>query len=139
MATSLPSTLQEQISESRSLELSYVVLHPQAILMDKNTKRNILIPFSSLTNKYKDSLSTIVETVVLDDATARHYLYNPKLLSYDLYGTAEFWNDLLILNNCYSVFEFDISKRLKYYDPNKLKEMLNEILILEEILDSTDN
>lgn len=136
---SLPATLPDQIQEAKNWELSYRVLHPNAILQDKHSGRNILIPFSSLSNKYKDFLATIIQTVDLDDDVAKEYRFQPKKLSYDLYGTTEFWNDLLIINNCYSMFEFQPKKRLKYYDPNELKELLNEILILEGELDEIQN
>lgn len=135
----LPVSLQEQIQEARDWEISYKTLHPEAILQDRHSGRNLLIPFSSLTNKYKDFLATIITSTDLDEKDARKYLYNPKLLSYDIYETTEFWNDLLIINNCYSIFEFAPRKNFRYYDPSQLKEVLNEILILEGVLDEIEN
>lgn len=129
----IPSTMTKQISEAENLELSYRVLHPSAILHDDITNTNIKIPFSSLTNKYKDFLSKIVITIDLSDELMLKYRYQPKTVSLDLYNTTEFWNDILILNNCFSVSQFT-PKKLKVYDPEELKKYLNEILILEKII-----
>ena len=108
MATlDIPSTVTEQVSLAKNLELSYNKLHSNALLkIDDDTL--ISFPFSSLTNKYK-----------------------PKMVSEELYGTTEFWDQVLILNNAVSIIDFT-PKSLKVYDPEKLKLYLNEILILEE-------
>jgi hypothetical protein len=55
------------------------------------------------------------------------------MVSFDLYGTCEFWNDILILNECFSTYEFKPTT-LKFYDPTQMKEYLNEILILESLI-----
>lgn len=129
----IPATIDEQISDIEDLDLSYRVLHPAAIIKDSYTKRNIRVPFSSLTSKYKDFLSTIIVDVELDAVEQETYLFKPKVLSNYLYGTTEFWNDLLILNNAYSTTEFKPTT-VKVYDPNKFKTYLNEILIQEELI-----
>lgn len=129
----IPATMTEQISEAEKLEISYRILHPSAILTDNFSSRNIEIPFSSLTNKYRNFLSKIIKTIELDDVGAAKYRFRPKMVSYDLYKTTELWNDILILNHCFSTYEFQ-PKKLKVYDPSKLKEYLNEILILENLI-----
>jgi hypothetical protein len=131
----IPSTMTKQVSEAEKLEISYRVLHPQAIIQDKDSSRNIQIPYSSLTNKYRHLLSKIIVNLTLDDEGASKYRYKPKTLSEDLYGTTEFWNDLLILNNCTSIMEFSDCTKIKVYDPNSLKLYINEILILEGIVE----
>lgn len=130
---SIPASMDKQISTAKNWEISYRVLHPSAIIKDEFSSRNIEIPFSSLTNKYKDFLSKITKTVKLDDELIAKYRYRPKMVSQDLYGTTEFWNDILILNHCFSVSDFQ-PKVITVYDPSKLKEYINEILILENII-----
>lgn len=130
---SIPVTMTEQINNAEKWEISYRTLHPSAILKDEFSSRNIEIPFSSLTNKYRHFLSKIVRTTTLDDKLQARYKQRPKLVSYDLYGTTELWNDILILNNCFSTIEFN-PVTIKAYNPDKLKEYLNEILILEKLI-----
>ena len=129
----IPSTMTEQVADAEDLDISYRVLHPAAIIIDEFSGRNIRVPFSSLTSKYRNFLSEIVVEVELDELERQDYLFKPKSLSNYLYGTTEFWNDLLILNNMYSIKDFIVDK-VKVYDPNRFKEYLNEILILEELV-----
>lgn len=131
---SIPSTTIEQIENMRSSEINYRTLHSLAVIKDESSGRNIEIPLSSLTNKYRDFLSTIVTAVTFSDDIVTVYKYNPKALSQALYGTTELWNDLLILNNCVSVVDFTPTT-VKAYDPIKLKSYINEILILEGLAD----
>lgn len=130
---SIPATLTEQVNRAEKWEISYRTLHPSATLKDEFSGKNIEIPFSSLTNKYRNFLSRIVRTTTLDDKLKARYKQRPKLVSYDLYGTTELWNDILILNNCFSTVEFQPTV-IKAYNPEQLKEYLNEILILEGLV-----
>lgn len=127
----IPSNLTEQIRNVKDLEISYRMLHNNAYIVDSTSNRTIEIPFESLINKYKNILNDITIKVKFDDRLSRQYLFNPKLLSYDLYNTVELWSELLRLNNWSSISEFK-PVQIKIYDPNKLKAFLNEILILEE-------
>ena len=126
----IPSTITEQIANVKDLDISYRMLHNSAYLLDITTNKTIEIPFESLVNKYRDTLDKITINIEFDDRLSRQYLYNPKLLSNDLYKTTELWAELLRLNNFSSITEFKPVK-LKIYDPTKLKSFLNEILILE--------
>lgn len=128
---SIPVSLSEQIETVKDLEISYRMLHNNAIITDIETGRKIEIPFISLLNKYKYILTDITTTIRFDERLTRYYLFKPKLLSYDLYGTVELWSEIMRLNNWSSITEFKPHK-VKVYDPGKLKAFLNEILILEE-------
>ena len=130
MALSIPSTMPEQVAMMSGMEINYRTLHPGVVIHDQKSDRNIQIPFSSLTNKYRDFLSSIIITIPLDDVQMAFYRYKPKLVSEELYGTTEFWNDILILNQCVSVIEFT-PKEILAYDPERFKDYINEILIQE--------
>ena len=124
---SIPSNLTEQIENVKDLEISYRMLHNNAILNNQVSNIKIEIPFESLITKYKHILSDITISVKFDDVLARQYLYQPKLLSYDLYKTTELWSELLRLNNWSSITQFKPNNTIKIYDPNRLKAFLNEI------------
>ena len=128
----IPSTVTEQIENAENLELSYRTLHGYALLDYKDVnKTKIEFPFKSLTNKYKDFLSTIIIQIPLTEEEQEKYKFKPKMVSEELYGTTEFWDQILILNNAFSIIDFK-PKVLKVYDPERLKLYLNEIMILEE-------
>ena len=128
-----PATMTEQISNIKDMEISYRVLHPTMQLTDKQSGRTIEVPFMSLMNKYKDFLSKAIDEVKLNDKLKIKYQYNPKAVSFDLYGTTELWDAILVLNNAKSIIDFTPSK-IKYYNPSKLKPLLNELMILEGVV-----
>ena len=126
----IPSTITEQIETIEKYDISYRTLHGSAILHNKEDDSNIKIPFSSMIEKYKDFL---YEIIITSDATKEElaqYIFNPKKLSQDLYGTTEFWDTILILNDCKSIIDFDLDT-IKVYDPNRFKRYLNEIIITD--------
>lgn len=129
----IPSTMPEQVSLIKDLEISYRTLHPSVYLHDKDSNRTIRIPFSSIVSKYKDYLSEIIMEIDLNEEEQVMYLYKPKLLSEDLYDTTELWDTILVLNDCPSVIDFK-PKLIKVYDPTELKPLLNEIMLIEEEL-----
>lgn len=129
----IPATMSEQVEQMTSLDLNYRVMHPFCYLTNEETDTTITIPFSSYTNKYRDYLSNIIVVTELSHEAQLKYRFNPKLVSSELYGTTEFWNDILILNHCVRLADFQ-PKRLYAYDPDEFKYYLNQILILEEVI-----
>lgn len=127
----IPASMTEQVEQIEDMEISYRALHPDVFLHDKQSDRTIRIPYSSITNKYKNFLWKVITTYDLTDREQAYYKGKPKLLSMDLYDTTEFWNDLLILNHFISVVDFN-PKKLRCYDPFRFKKILNEIMIIEE-------
>jgi len=130
---SIPSTMTDQINQMKNLDISYRVLHPSCYLTNEETDTTIEIPYSSLTNKYRDFLSNIVIRMPLTHEWQLQYRFKPKMISQELYGTTELWNDILILNNCVRVADFK-PKVLSVYDPDEFKEYINQILILEKVI-----
>ena len=130
----VPATVPEQVSLAKDMEISYRTLHPSLVISNVKDDDVIRVPYSSIINIYKDFLSTIVVEIKLDDAMREKYMYKPKMVSNELYGTTELWSEILILNNAYSVIEFK-PRVLKCYDPNRFKSFINEIILLEDVLD----
>ena len=123
----------EQIELNDEREISYRTLHSVAEIHDSNTGAIILVPYLSLMNKYRYLLEEITMTLVFDDELTAKYRYNPKMLSEDLYGTVDLWFELLRLNHLRSIIDFE-AKKVKIYDPDRIKEFINEILILEGVI-----
>lgn len=129
-----PASLSEEIENIKTYEISYRSLHTKAVINDYETKNNICIPFLNLISKYKDNLTKIIITVELTDIQQRDYLFQPKKLSEELYGTTELWFELMRLNHFPSLSDFKPGNEINIYDPARLKEYINEILILEELV-----
>ena len=127
----VPDSIKDQVIDNRNMDFTYNMMHKHADLYDIQTNRDILIPYESYTSKYKDALTNVIVESKLSEEEKRAYWYKPKTVSFELYGTTEFWYTLLILNQCTSINQFtpDI---MKYYDPNMFKDYLNHIMILED-------
>lgn len=127
----IPSTLSQQFTDIKDYEISYRTLHPSQLLYNKQTDDIIEFPFASITNKYRHYLLACTVFVQLSEEEKELYMYNPKRLSEDVYGTTELWADILKLNNAVSVADFK-PDFIRIYDPNKFKEYLNEVMIHDE-------
>lgn len=129
----IPVNLTSQIEQNKENELSYRVMHYSAVIHNAETNTDTEVPFLSYTNKYRDYLDAIIVVRIMTEEECVYYRYRPKLMSLDIYGTTDFWNDLLILNNYESIREFQPypGMALRLYDLARLKYYLNEILILE--------
>lgn len=135
----MPATygdIREEWERVEEYEISYRTLHTACNLKnDADLSFPVITaPYMDILSKYRSALKDIVVEVELDDAMAREYAYNPKMLSEELYNTTEFWFTLLQLNHCTTISQFHPTKKISFYDPYALKDALNEILILEGLL-----
>jgi hypothetical protein len=126
-----PVNLDEYVALIEELDYSFRKLHGQVIITNNQTEESINVPLNSLTTKYRDYLASCVTTLELTEKESEMYRFQPKALSLKVYNTTEFWSDLLELNGCTSIIDFKPTI-VKLYDPKDLKELLNEIMILEE-------
>ena len=77
---------------------------------------------------YIYEMKTLAVKVQLDSKELMKYKYNPKVLSYDLYGTTEFYPFILILNDMCNIHQFDLSKKTLYLiTRNVLADSLSKI------------
>lgn len=125
-------TIQDYIDTYRDQTVSYDTLHlyeAAKFNMDSSGVNYGVLPSDLVTNKYKKDLEEIVITKKYTAVEKIKYKYNPWLLSYDLYGTTEYWFMLLELNHLYSATEFTLD-RVKVYKDN-LPTLIDTILATE--------
>lgn len=128
------SSIEEAVEDNELKEISYRQLHTVCAIDDVKTNTKLIVPYLSLTNKYRHYLEKIIiDTDELDDVTLTYFRFSPKKMSLFLYGTTDYWYALMELNHCKSIIDFDKTK-YKVYDPDELPDIINEILIKEEIL-----
>ena len=113
----IPTTVSEQIQNAVNAEVSYRKLHEHAIVVN---------------NQSGDTINVYQYTIPEDEFV--RYRYNPKMLSYDLYDTTEYWFLLLAINNCVSKIDFT-NNTVKIIDPKSISEFVNEVMILEDLID----
>lgn len=96
-------TMDSYIDEGKQLEFSRIEN------LFRASCKNCIAPAQTIVCRYYDSLKVYIETKTFTDAEFRRYKYNPRFLSYDLYGTPELWADILYINNMVSVSSFNKS------------------------------
>lgn len=104
MASETTSTIQEFINSAPSNSITY-------------ESTSFLEKFSSLTlvsynifNDYLDEMIDLSVSVSLSDVEYNRYLFRPKLLAYDVYGSTEIYFIIMMLNNICNVKEFNFKK-----------------------------
>ena len=126
------STIQELIDQVETKEISYRNLHTTFCIRQNNEV--IQVPYKSMIREYMDLMADDAITVSLPADEVRMYKFKPKKLSYDLYGTVELWAGLLELNKMYSTMDLTCEKPFLVFNPETVKEKINEILIQEGVL-----
>ena len=123
------STISEFIEDYENIDITYNKMHYKESNIFESGERVILLSDSILT-KYKKDLDEIVTMKTLTDKEESKYFYNPQYLSYDLYGSTQYWHLLLEINNMYSAIEFTHNP-LKVFN-GSLPTLIENILSLEE-------
>lgn len=126
-------TLGNFIQEYGSEDLRVDAFHLKEVFFDAGMDHKIIVNGDIISDKYAVELEENKRIVTLNTKEYYKYRYNPKLLSYDIYGTTELWFFILMANELYSMTEFDL-KKLVLYDAaviakfNKMLELDQEFL-----------
>lgn len=131
MATENYTTIEKQIRHESNADYNYRNMHSMLKVHDVIKDENIVIPYKSLSAEYMDYLKDYILEKELTEPQWTAYKQNPQMMSEMIYGTTKYWAMLLEINHCRSRMEFT-KKKVKYYDPEMLKEVINEVLMKEE-------
>lgn len=126
----IPVTITDFIEKGKEYDLSHGKLSANIYIKDLGNGRTINIPFNSMISKYRDYFTDHILNIPLTEEEQEKYKYNPKKLSYDLYGTVEFWSLILYINECASMLDFDL-ERVSLIPADEIREILNTILIID--------
>ena len=122
-------TINEYHKNYNNLDVSYDNLYYKDLANLTSESKAILLNECVLDN-YSGDLDELVVSKTLTPEEQRKYYYNPQILSYDLYGTTQFWSLLLDLNDMTSAIEFNRSI-INVYD-GRLTTLINAVFALEE-------
>ena len=139
-------TLSDFISEYSIEDLRIDAFYLQQVFWDKNKMTHkVVVNENSIADKYANELEENKHIVELTTKEYQKYRYNPKLLSYDIYGTTELWFFILMANELYSISEFDLRKVVLFDTAiitklNRMLEMDAEFLEINsmEVKQETD-
>ena len=104
--------------------------HLKEVLFQDGMNHKIVVNGDNIADKYAIELEENKKTVEFTTKEYYKYRFNPKVLSYDLYGTTELWFFILMANEIYTISEFDF-KKLKLFDASIISK-LNRMLELDK-------
>jgi hypothetical protein len=122
------STIQEYILEFNNEELVCSSFFLKQVFSSQNNLK-MLVNFDNLILKYMPELDDIKIKVSLSNEEYAKYKFNPKALSYDIYGTTELWFLILEANDLHSSTEFN-SQTIYLFRSNIIDKLIR-ILNLE--------
>lgn len=127
------SSIDDYIEDHKDLNISFDTLHLKEKVQFSEDSKGVtdgILLGDSFVQKYKGDLDELVVQKTFTADEARRYMTNPWALSYDLYGSVEYWFLLLDLNHMYSAVEFT-QKTINVYDKS-LPDVIDTILASEE-------
>ena len=124
------TTIQNFIQSYRSDVCTFDTCFYKEVITTLSGK-HIIINGDSVFDRYATELNQFKSKITLSDEEYRKYRFNPKRMSFDLYGTTEMWFLLLHANELTSVSEFD-SEVVYAYDGGLLK-IIGKLIDLEQV------
>lgn len=117
----LTSTVEEFIALGDKNVITY-----HNLSFRENIDENRNFPTWNILSDFTEEIDALSSEVELTDEEYRKYIYNPKLLAYDLYKSTELFFVILAANHICSAKEFNSKtiKLLKVDDLNNLMSMI---------------
>ena len=122
--TSDSATLASFIDRGKSVILKY----SNFCMYNKSDNGNIMSVYNVL-DDYRSEIEKNLVDIHFSDAEVLKYIYNPKRLSYDVYGSTDFYPFILWLNYMGNIKDFNFENRtLKMIEKNTLSSILSDIM-----------
>ena len=139
-------TLDNFIQEYGAEDLRVDAFHLKEVFFNPGMKHKIIVNGNIISDKYASELEENKRIITFNTKEYYKYRYNPKLLSYDIYGTTELWFFILMANELYSITEFNLRKLILYDASvipkfNKLLELVQQFLEINsmEVMEQTQS
>jgi len=91
-----------------------------------DTKTPLLYAEHNVIYDYEYEFKKLSQDIIMTDNEFNKYIFKPKLLSYDLYGSTELYFVILYLNNMCSIKDFN-RKEIKLIRKSSMIDLLEEI------------
>lgn len=133
-SVSQTASLDAFVNAKPTSQLSYYYLS----LLEKDTENNIEYDVYNIISDYLQDLKKMCTTITLSDKEYYTYRFRPKLLANYLYGNGELYFIILMLNDMWSVKDFD-KRTLKLISKSDLSNALSSINASEKTFIDTYN
>lgn len=106
MTMGLDMTIKDYITQYNNEDVTFSEFFLKQVFVT-DTGKKLLVNFENLIIKYMPELKELKVKVSLSNEEYSRYKFNPKLLSFDLYGTTELWFLILEANELHTISQFD--------------------------------
>lgn len=120
MASETTTTIQDFINSAPANSISY----DSTSFLEKFN--NLTMVSYNIFNDYIEEMLDMCVNVTLSDQEYNKYVYRPKLLAYDVYGSTEMYFIIMILNNICNVKEFNF-KKIKMLTVEDLEKVVSAV------------
>ena len=101
-------TINQFIQTEQNKSVKYPNYYYQKVISEDDL--HIIMNYQSIMDRYVQYIRDYITEIELSQEEMRKYRYNPKRLSFNLYGTTSYWWSIIFANQIHSLTEFDFSR-----------------------------
>lgn len=101
-------TIDQFIQTEQNKSVKYPNYYYQKVISEDDL--HIIMNYQSIMDRYVQYIRDYITEIELSQEEMRKYRYNPKRLSFNLYGTTSYWWSIIFANQIHSLTEFDFSR-----------------------------
>ena len=101
-------TIDQFIQTEQNKSVKYPNYYYQKVISEGDL--HVIMNYQSIMDRYVQYIRDYITEIELSQEEMRKYRYNPKRLSFNLYGTTSYWWSIIFANQIHSLTEFDFSR-----------------------------
>lgn len=101
-------TIDQFIQTEQNKSIKYPNYYYQKVISEDDL--HVIMNYQSIMDRYVQYIRDYITEIELSQEEMRKYRYNPKRLSFNLYGTTSYWWSIIFANQIHSLTEFDFSR-----------------------------
>lgn len=101
-------TIDQFIQTEQNKSVKYPNYYYQKVISEDDL--HVIMNYQSIMDQYVQYIRDYITEIELSQEEMRKYRYNPKRLSFNLYGTTSYWWSIIFANQIHSLTEFDFSR-----------------------------
>ena len=101
-------TIDQFIQTEQNKSVKYPNYYYQKVISEDEL--HVIMNYQSIMDRYVQYIRDYITEIELSQEEMRKYRYNPKRLSFNLYGTTSYWWSIIFANQIHSLTEFDFSR-----------------------------
>lgn len=101
-------TIDQFIQTEQNKSVKYPNYYYQKVISEDDL--HVIMNYQSIMDRYVQYIRDYITEIELSQEEMRKYRYNPKRLSFNLYGTTSYGWSIIFANQIHSLTEFDFSR-----------------------------